>query len=240
MAGRLTGKVAIVTGATPQVPGVGIGSAVATLFAREGATVVLVNRSHSRAQALQQSIEQEGGTCMAYAADVSNAAEVQHLVETVVQRYGQLDILFNNVGMMVQGSVETMPEESWDTVMQINVKGTMLCCKYSIPHMKAHGGGAIINVSSLAAVVGMPGRGFAAYAASKASVDGLTRALAADYAADGIRVNGIIVGSVWSPRAAQVWAHRGEAFREQRRLSIPLQTRRHGLGCGLGGRVSGE
>ena len=87
--------------------------------------------------------------------------------------------------------------------MQVNVKGTMLCCKYSIPYMKAQGGGAIVNISTIAAVVGMQGYGgMAAYAASKAGLHGLTRAMAADYAADGIRVNGIIVGTVWTARLA--------------------------------------
>ena len=143
MAGRLTGKVAIVTGAAPQSPGIGNGSATALLFAREGATVVLVNRSLSHAQTLQRTIEQEGGTCAVYAADVSKAADVQQMVETVVQQYGKLDILLNNVGIFVPGTVETVTEETWDMAMQVNVKGTMLCCKYSIPHMKARSGGPL-------------------------------------------------------------------------------------------------
>jgi NAD(P)-dependent dehydrogenase (short-subunit alcohol dehydrogenase family) len=230
MAGRLAGKVAIVTGAAPQGPGIGNGSATAILFAREGATVVLVNRSLSHAQTLQRTIEQEGGTCAVYAADVSKAADVQPLVETVVQQYGKLDILLNNVGIFVPGTVETVTEETWDTAMQVNVKGTMLCCKYSIPHMKAQGGGAIINVSTIAAVVGMQGYGgFAAYAASKAGLHGLTRAMAADYAADGIRVNGIIVGMVWTARLA---ARAGDDVREQLRLSVPLKT--EGTGWDVG------
>src|SRR5262249_55654815 len=141
MAGRLAGKVAIVTGAAPQSPGIGNGSATAILFAREGATVILVNRSLSHAQTLQHTIEQEGGICAMYAADVSQAADVQRLVETVIQQYGKLDILVNNVGIFVPGTLETITEETWDTAMQVNVKGTMLCCKYSIPHMKAQGGG---------------------------------------------------------------------------------------------------
>jgi short chain dehydrogenase len=144
MAGRLAGKVAIVTGAAPQGPGIGNGSDTAILFAREGAAVVLVNRSLSHAQTLQRTIEQEGGTCAVYAADVSKAADVQQLVETVIQQYGKLDILLNNVGIFVPGTIETVTEEAWDTAMQVNVKGTMLCCKYSIPSMKAQGGGAIV------------------------------------------------------------------------------------------------
>ena len=118
--------------------------------------------------------------------------------------------------------METVTEETWDTAMQGNVKGTMLCGKYSIPPMKAQGGGAIINISTIAAVVGMQGYGgFAAYAASKAGLHGLTRSMAADYAADGIRVNGIIVGTVWTARLA---ARVGDDVREQLRQSVPLQT----------------
>jgi NAD(P)-dependent dehydrogenase (short-subunit alcohol dehydrogenase family) len=212
MAGRLAGKVAMVTCAAPQSPGIGNGSATAILFAREGATVILVNRSLRHAQILQRTIEQEGGTCAVSAADVSQAADVQRLVETVVQQYGKLDILVNNVGIFVPGTLETITEETWDSAMQVNVKGTMLCCKYSIPHMKARGGGAIINISTIAAVVGMQGYGgMAAYAASKAGLHGLTRAMAADYAADGIRVNGIIVGTGWDVGWAAVYLASEEA-----------------------------
>lgn len=233
MSGRLQDKVAIVTGAAPQAPGIGNGSAIAMLFAREGAKVLLVNRTESRARDLQHTIEQEGGICSVCTADVSHAAQVQQMVETAIERYGRLDILVNNVGIGAVGTAETVTEETWDSLMQVNLKGTMLCCKYSIPHMKQAGGGSIINISTGVAVMGMKRtEGFAAYAASKAGVHGLTLSMAADYAADGIRVNCIIVGRVWTPVMAQLTAQYGDTFREKRRLSVPLKT--EGTGWDVG------
>jgi NAD(P)-dependent dehydrogenase (short-subunit alcohol dehydrogenase family) len=223
--GRLRDKVAIVTGAAPRGPGVGNGSATAILFAREGAKVVLVNRSAQRAQELQRTIEREGGECVVCAADVTKAADVARMVETAVQRYGRLDILHNNVGgggFPGAASMADMTEEEWDSTMQANLTSMMLCCKYSIPPMRRSGGGSIINVSSLAGVVGVrdPKTGFVAYSAAKAGVSGLTRALAAELAADGIRVNCIVVGLVDTP----VVANLGPDVREKRRLAVPLQT----------------
>ena len=108
--GRLAGKVAIVTGAAPQAPGIGNGSAVAILFAREGAKVVLVNRSEERARELQRTIEEEGGDCMVCTADVTNASEGERTVETTIERYGKLDILHNNVGGGPTGRIVEMQE----------------------------------------------------------------------------------------------------------------------------------
>ena len=220
--GRLAGKVAIVTGAAPRTPGVGNGSAVAILFAREGAKVLLVNRSVQRAQELQRTIEQEGGECAVCAADVTNAHDVARMVDTAVQHYGRLDILHNNVGVGGAARMVDMTEEEWDTVMQGNLKSMMLCCKYSIPQMRRSGGGSIINVSSLAGAIGVrdPKTGFVAYSTAKAGVSGLTRALAAELAVDGIRVNCIIIGMVDTPIVASL----GEEVREKRRLAVPLQT----------------
>jgi NAD(P)-dependent dehydrogenase (short-subunit alcohol dehydrogenase family) len=233
MSGRLQDKVAIVTGAAPQAPGIGNGSAIAMLFAREGAKVLLVNRTAHRAHDLQRTIEQEGGICSVCTADVSHAAEVQQMVDTVLQRYGRLDILVNNVGIDGLGTVETVTEDTWDTLMQVNLKSTMWCCKYSIPQMKSTGGGSIINISTGVAVMGIKRtEGFAAYAASKAGVHGLTLSMAADFAADGIRVNCIVVGRVWTPLVAQLTARYGDTFREQRRLSGPLKT--EGTGWDVG------
>ncbi len=229
MAGRLSGKVAIVTGAAPQEAGVGNGSAIAMLFAREGAQVLLVNRTVNRAQGLQQTIEQEGGICSVCPADVSQASEVQQMVETAIERYGRLDILVNNAGRGGQGTVETVTEDTWNDLIEVNLTGTMLCCKYSIPYMKQAGGGSIINISTGVALMGIKREvGFAAYAASKAGVHGLTLSMAADFAMDGIRVNCIVVGTVWTPMVARF----GEAVREQRRQSVPLKT--EGTGWDVG------
>jgi NAD(P)-dependent dehydrogenase (short-subunit alcohol dehydrogenase family) len=194
--GRLAGKVAIVTGAAPRAPGIGNGTAVAILFAREGAKVLLVNRSESRAQELQRTIAEEEGECSMCVADVTKAAEVERMVDTALQRYGRLDILHNNVGGGTVGRITEVSEEDWDTSMNVNLKSMMLCCKYSIPRMIASGGGSIINVSSIAGAIGLRDRqkGPIAYSTAKAGVSGLTRALAANYAVDGIRVNCIILG----------------------------------------------
>jgi NAD(P)-dependent dehydrogenase (short-subunit alcohol dehydrogenase family) len=223
--GRLTDKVAIVTGAGQRGPGVGNGSAAAILFAREGAKVVLVNRSPERVQELQRTIEQAGGVCTVCTADVTKTTDVARVVDTAVQRYGRLDILHNNVGgggFMGAASMADMTEDEWDATLQTNLTSMMLCCKYSIPAMRQSGGGSIINVSSLAGVVGVrdPRTGFVAYSAAKAGVSGLTRALAAELAAEGIRVNCIVVGLVDTPVVAEL----GADVREKRRLAVPLQT----------------
>lgn len=223
--GRLAGKVAIVTGAAPQAPGIGNGTAVALLFAREGAKVVVVNRSERRAAELQRTIEAEGGEAIVCVADVTQAAEVERVVDTTLRHYGSLDILHNNVGGSA-GSGERMAaltEDAWDRCLALNLKSTMLCCKYSIPRMIEAGGGSIINVSSMAGMIGVRDAktSLVAYSTAKAGVSGFTRALAADHAADGIRVNCIMIGMVASPL---IVAQQGEEVLEKRRRAVPLQT----------------
>ncbi len=230
MPGRLDGKVAIVTGAASRGPGVGTGKATAILFAREGAKVILVNRSESRAQELQREIEQDGGACSVCPADVTNASEVEGMVETTIQRYGKLDILVNNVGFGAPGTVVTVTEDVWDNLMNVNLKSMMWCSKYSIPRMIASGGGSIINVSSGAGSVAVRRKGgFVAYAASKAGVHGLTLSTAADFAADGIRVNCLVVGTIHTPMVAGRFS---DEEHERRRLAVPLQT--EGTGWDVG------
>lgn len=219
---RLAGKVAIVTGAQSSGPGLGIGKAIAIQFAREGANVLLVNRSQDRAEELCEQIRRDGGECSAYAGDVTSAKDVERMIETVIQRYGRLDILCNNVGIGGSGTAETVTEETWDSCVNVNMKGTMLCCKSAIPRMKESGGGSIINLSTPAAVRGFRRgtTGFAAYSAAKAGVIGLTLSIAADFAADGIRANCLLAGMVNTP----VLDKFGDDAREQRRLATPLPT----------------
>ena len=223
--GRLAGKVAIVTGAASQAPGIGNGAAVAILFAREGAKLVIVNRTHERAAELQRTIEEAGGECMVCAADVTRAADAERVVETAVERYGRLDILHNNVGGSAGsvGRVVEVAEDAWDRCLDVNLKSAMLCCKYSIPRMIEGGGGSIINVSSFVGAIGVRDvkTGILAYSTAKAAVNGFTRALAADHAGDGIRVNCILIGMVETPL---IVAQQGEAALETRRRAIPLQT----------------
>lgn len=220
MPGRLKGKVAIVTGAASSGPGVGNGKAVAVLFAREGAAVALVNRSAARAEELQQEIAAEGGECAVFAADVSRAEDVKRMVDAVGARYGRLDVLCNNAGAGGPGTAADVTEEAWDRAMDVNLKGTMWCCKHAIPHMLASGGGSIVNVSTIAAVRGVrrANTGFAAYAASKAGVMGLTLSIAADYAGQGIRANCVVAGMVNTPLLEKF----GEDARRKRQAAIPL------------------
>ncbi len=218
------------TGAASVGPGVGNGKATAILFAREGAKVLLVNRSEEHAAELQREIETEGGECSVFAADICHEAQVRNVMATAVQRYGRLDILQNNVGIGGPGTVTDVTERVWDDAINVNLKGTMWCCKHAIPHMLDSGGGSIINVSTVAAVRGMRRRdgGFAAYSASKAGVVGLTLSVAADYASQGIRANALIVGMVNTPMLSNL----GEEAREKRRLAVPMKT--EGTGWDVG------
>ena len=230
MTGRLAGKVAIVTGAASVGSGVGNGKATAILFAREGASVLLVNRSEPHARDLERVIAAEGGKCSVFAADVSQREQVSRMVEAAMERYGRLDILHNNVGIGGPGTATDVSEEVWDAAMNVNLKGTMWCCRYAIPRMIASGGGSIINVSTVAAVRGVRrgNVGFAAYSASKAGVIGLTLSIAADYATRGIRANCLIAGMVNTPLLAKF----GDEAREKRRLAVPMQT--EGTGWDVG------
>jgi NAD(P)-dependent dehydrogenase (short-subunit alcohol dehydrogenase family) len=219
--GRLTGKVAVVTGAASQADGVGNGAAVAMLFAREGARVVLVNRSLNRAKALEETIRSEGGEATAFAGDVTQPDATEAMAAFAAERYGSLDILHNNVGVGAGGNTVTVSLEDWNRLIQVNLTSAMLCCRACIPRMRAGGGGSIVNVSSTAGVIGLSGTpGAVAYAATKAGLQGLTLSVAADHAAEGIRANCLIVGTVFTPLVA----HLGEEGRERRRKAVPLQT----------------
>ena len=219
--GRLTGKVAIVTGAASQAEGVGNGAAVATLFAREGASVVLVNRSLDRAQTLEATIRTEGGEAAAFAGDVTQPEATEAMAAFAVERYGRLDVLHNNVGVGAGGNTVTGSLDDWNRLIAANLTSAMLCCRACIPRMREAGGGSIINVSSSAGTQGLSGTpGAVAYTASKAGLQGLTLSVAADHAAEGIRANCLIVGTVYTPLVAFM----GEEGRERRRKAVPLQT----------------
>ena len=215
---RLEGKVAIVTGAGSSGPGVGNGKAAAVLFAREGAKVMLADAVLARAEETLAMIRDEGGEAEVFEANVTNADDCRRMVEATVERYGRLDILDNNVGISRRGSVLEISEEDWDFVMAVNVKSIVLCSKFAIPRMIESGGGSIINISSIA---GMRAHSSTPYTTSKAAVQGLTMSMAADHGPDGIRVNCIAPGLVYSPMVAP----RMDAdLREIRKNAAPLRT----------------
>jgi NAD(P)-dependent dehydrogenase (short-subunit alcohol dehydrogenase family) len=180
------GKVALITGG-----GSGIGRATAVAFAREGAQVVIGNRNVERGDETVAIIRKEGGTASFKRTDVLVAADIEALVEHAVKMCGRLDIAFNNAGIEgeVKSTIIDHTEANFDAVMGVNVKGVWLSMKYEIPQMLKTGGGAIVNCSSVAGVIGFPGIGI--YSASKHAVVGLTKAAALEYSSRGIRVNAV-------------------------------------------------
>lgn len=222
--GRLSGKVAIVTGAASRGEGVGNGAATAMLFAREGAKVVLVNRKPDHAGALEATIRAEGGDATAFAADVTQQDQAEAVAAFAVEAYGRLDILHNNVGIGRPGSAEKITLADWNRAFQTNLTSALLCIQAAIPRMRATGGGSIINVSSIAGATGLISPpdvpGAVAYTTTKAGLHGLTLSVAAEFAREGIRSNCLVVGTVHTPMVAYL----GEEARERRRLSVPLQT----------------
>jgi NAD(P)-dependent dehydrogenase (short-subunit alcohol dehydrogenase family) len=218
MAGRLNGRVAIVTGAGSQTEGIGNGRATAVLFAREGARVLLVDRRLEAAGLTARLIADEHGEAEPFAADVTSEAACRAMVERALERWGRLDILVNNVGIGVAKRITEVTLEEWELQMRVNVTSMVLASKHAIPAMVATaGGGSIVNISSIAS---QRGRGLAPYAASKGAVEALTRAMAADHGRDGIRVNAIAPGPAYTPMVSA----RGmpESVREARRKSTAL------------------
>ena len=198
MANRLKGKIAIVTGAGSVAPGWGNGKATAVLFAREGASVFAVDVNLAAAEESKEIIHGEGGECAIHRADVSKASEVSSMVEACVERFGRIDILHNNVGILEVGGPVDATEESWDRVNQVNLKSVFLTCKYTLPYMESQGGGAIVNVSSIAGIrwLGIP---YVSYSVTKAGINQLTRSIAMQYAKKNIRANAILPGFMKTP-----------------------------------------
>jgi len=189
---RLAGKVAIVTGG-----GSGIGRATAVLFAREGARVVVADYAPEGGQETVRMIREHGGEALFVESDVSKAEDMQRLVQTTVDAYGRIDILFNNAAVTIPASVVDATEEVWDKTMDIDLKGVFLLSKYAIPHLINGGGGSVINMASMCGLVASPSQ--APYSAAKGGVVALTRQMAIDYARYNIRVNGIAPSEVRTP-----------------------------------------
>jgi NAD(P)-dependent dehydrogenase (short-subunit alcohol dehydrogenase family) len=198
MGKRLNERVAVVTGAGSVGPGWGNGKAAAVLFAREGAKVVAVDVNEAAARETADIITGEGGHCVAVKADVSNARDIDRTMHICLREFGRIDILHNNVGIVVTGGAAEVSEADWDRVMAVNLKGMFLTCRAALPLMEAQGRGAIVNVSSVAAIR-YSGLNYITYYTSKGAILPFTRSVALEYARKGIRANTILPGMMDTP-----------------------------------------
>ena len=198
--GRLAGRAAIVVGAGSVGSGWGNGKATAVLFAREGARVLCVDVDEEAARETVAIIRGEGGVAEACVGDASSAADVQAAVARCVERFGGLDVLDNNVGVFEAGGVADLPEDRWNRVLAVNLTSFFLTMKHAVPAMERRGGGAIVNISSIASLRHTgPGAPSIAYSTSKAAVNHLTSTAAIECAPKGIRVNAILPGLMKTP-----------------------------------------
>jgi len=211
---RLAGKVAIITGAAS-----GIGRAAALLFATEGAKVVIADVDEERGRAVEGEI---GDDALFVRTDVADGAQVRALVQAAVRRFGRLTTLYNNAAPVElvnteDRSVTDLPEEVFDRMIAVILRGTYLCSKHAIPEIVRAGGGSVINTSTVDAIVGQGG--YDAYAAAKGGVLSLTRAMAVGYARHGVRVNAILPGFVRTP-ATEPWLARDASRRVMESLHL--------------------
>jgi NAD(P)-dependent dehydrogenase (short-subunit alcohol dehydrogenase family) len=213
---RLSNKVAIITGS-----GSGMGQAAAELFAREGASVVVTDISAEMGEATVRSIRDAGGRAIFVKANVADEDEVKHMVNTAIDAFGRVDVLYNNAGIMPSddGSVTDLTEATWDRILDVNLKSAFLCSKYTIPHMMKQGKGSIINIASFVAFMGctVPQD---AYTASKGGMLSLTKSFAVQYGRYGIRCNAICPGPIETPLLRTLWTN--EEARDLRLSRIPL------------------
>ncbi|MAE66297.1 MAG: 3-oxoacyl-ACP reductase [Phycisphaeraceae bacterium] len=198
MALRLENKVAIVTGAGSSGPGWGNGKAAAVLFAREGASVLAVDVNEEAAAETASIIASEGGRCTVRIVDVTRADDVEAMAAACVDVYGRIDILHNNVGIIGLGGPVETSEQEWDRVNDVNLKSMFLTCKAVLPRMAAQGGGAIVNISSVAGIRHL-GVDYVSYSVTKGAIIPFTRSVAMQYADRGIRANAILPGFMNTP-----------------------------------------
>lgn len=210
----MKGRVALVTGART-----GIGEAAARMFAQAGATVVLVGR-HEPAQQAEQLVK-EGYQAISLRCDVANEEEVKNVVEEIVRRFGRLDMAYNNAGIQSPiTEVADLDTKEYDNVMDINLRGIWHCMKYELQQMRKQGSGAIVNCSSLGGLVGIAGR--AVYHASKHGVLGLTKSAALEYAPQGIRINAICPGIIYTPMVEHMMQGEAEEMEALMR-TVPIK-----------------
>lgn len=226
MGTRLESKVAVVVGAG-QTPGetIGNGRATAMLFAREGAQVLLVDRDIASAEETLAMIEKEGGAAVAHRADITSEGDCHAMAQACVAAFGRIDILHNNVGIGAGDAGPTsLTEDAWDWIFETNLKAMWLCCKHVLPVMREQRSGAIVNISSIAAIASAGG--MVAYKTSKAGVNALTHALATGNARYGIRANAIMPGLMNTPMAIEgISRARGiprDELIKQRDAQVPL------------------
>jgi len=193
---KLHRKVVIITGAAA-----GIGEASARLFAREGAYLALVDIDSGRLGELEHELEASGAHVLEAACDVASGPECVRAIDRTVERFGRIDVLFNNAGIVLNGNLVECTEEEWQRTIDVNLKSMYLMCRSAIPVMRRCGSGCIINMSSIAGTNGVLNRG--AYSVSKAGVIGLTKSIAIDFVKDGIRANCICPATVDTPSLRQ-------------------------------------
>ena len=194
--GRLENKVAVITGGNS-----GVGEATAKLFAKEGARLVISARRVDKLDSVAEDIKAAGGEVLAVGCDISKVDEVNSLIDAAVKQYGKIDILVNNAGVLEEGlkPIDKVTDEDLDYVLNINTKGTIYCTRAAVNSMMESGGGAIVNVASIA---GVAGNGGAAYVTSKSGILGLTSHTALRFAGQGIRCNAVCPGSIATPMLA--------------------------------------
>ena len=213
---RLDGKVALVTGAGTKPPGVGIGCAIAQVLADAGASVLIVDKDAEHGEVTRGMIAETGGKSAVCVADVSLETDCEAMVRAAIDEFGGLDILVNNAGISKHVTITDTPQELFEEIIGVNLRGSFMACKYAIPAITERGGGSIVNIASVVAIRDA-GSSHPAYAASKGGVLGITVDLAGAYGRDNLRVNAILPGMIASPIQASI----GSASEEmQRRMNL--------------------
>ena len=208
---RLQDKVAIITGAAR-----GMGAAEARLFAKEGAKVVVADVQVEDGQSVTNEINDAGGTAIFVEMDVSSQADWDRTIDAAIANFGKINVLVNNAGIIERETLEETSEETWDRIMAVNAKGVFLGTKAVIPHMKAAGGGSIVNISSISGMISV---GYPAYNASKGAIRVFTKSAAVEFARDNIRINSIHPGTIWTSMST----YKRAFTREERAQTIPMK-----------------